>query len=93
MPEISVDYALIRRDTESDNATILVVKDRESRAIQATVLRMKGASLEEAGEEATEAIANFGHTAGKLMIKCDNENAMLDLRNEVIRRLPTGVLM
>ena len=53
VPEISMDYAFIRRGCESDNATILVVKDRESRAIQATVLRMKGASLEEAGEKAT----------------------------------------
>jgi hypothetical protein len=92
VPEISVDYAFIRRDTETENATILVVKDRESRAVQATVLRMKGASLDEAGEKATEAIANFGHTAGTLMVKCDNENAMLDLRKEVIRRRPTGVL-
>ena len=48
--------------------------------------------MEEAGEKATEAIENFGHTAGKLMIKCDNENVSLELRNEVIRRLPTGVL-
>ena len=87
-----MDYAFIRRDCESDNASILVVKDRESRAIQATVLRMKGASLGEAGEKATEAIENLSHTAGKLMIKRDNENALLDLRNEVIRRLPTGVL-
>ena len=92
VPEISIDYAFIRREAETDTATILVVKDRASRAVQATVLRMKGASLEEAGEKATEAVANFGHTAGKLMVKCDNENAMLDLRAEVIRRLPVGVL-
>ena len=53
-----------------------MVTDRESRAILAAVLRMKGASLEEAGEKATEAIETFGHTAGKLMIKRGNENAI-----------------
>ena len=76
MPEIAMDYAFIRRDTEEESLTILVVKDRDSRALQATAMRMKGASLEEAGEKATEALTNFGHTAGKLMIKCDNEPAM-----------------
>jgi hypothetical protein len=81
VPEISMDYAFIRRECEADNATILVVKDLESLAVQATVLRTNEASLEEAGEKATEAIARFRHTAGKLMIKCDNENAISDPGN------------
>ena len=91
VPEVGMDYCFIRRQAEEDTTTVLVVKDRDSRAIRAHVLRYKGTSLEESATLATEAIQAFGHK-GKLAIKTDNENALLDLRNEVVRKLDSGIL-
>ena len=39
VPEVGKDYAFVRREEETERVTILVVKDRETRAIQASVMR------------------------------------------------------
>ena len=91
VPEVSLDYAFVRRDTDEDKATILVVKDRESKAIMAAVLPMKGACLEEAGEKGAELIKGMGHK-GKLLIKTDNEPALKALRDATIQRLDQQIL-
>ena len=91
VPEVMLDYAFVRTDDERETLTILVVKDRESRAIRASVMTMKGACNEEAGEKAAEAIQGFGHR-GKLLIKVDNEPALKSLRDEVILKLDQGVI-
>ena len=41
VPEVGMDYAFIRRRAEGDTTTVLVIKDRDSRAIRAHVLRYK----------------------------------------------------
>jgi hypothetical protein len=43
VPEIMLDYAFVRREHEEDTLTILVMKDRGSRAIQAWRVERKGA--------------------------------------------------
>ena len=48
VPEIFLDYAFVRREDETKTATILLMKDRESRAIRASVMRSKGTCQEEA---------------------------------------------
>ena len=62
VPEVSLDYAFVRRGTDEDKAKILVVKDRETKAIMAAVLQMKGACLEEAGEKGVELISKVWGT-------------------------------
>ena len=52
VPEVMLDYAFVRRAAEEETLTILVMKDRESRAMRAWVMRHKGVCLEEAGERA-----------------------------------------
>ena len=91
VPEVMLDYAFVRRDDETERATILICKDRESRAIRAWVMRYKGASEEEACDRACEGIKSFGHK-GRLLIKVDNEPATLALREVSMTRLENGVI-
>ena len=91
LPEVGIDYAFVRREEETERVTILVVKDRETRAIQASVMRHKGTCHDEAGERAAEFIKNLGHH-GKLLIKADNEPALKDLRAATILHLDQGIL-
>ena len=55
VPEVMLDYAFVRRGEETETTTILIAKDRDSRAIRAWVMRHKGVCLEEAGERAADA--------------------------------------
>ena len=86
-----MDYAFVRRDDETETLTILIVKDRESRAIRARVMRAKGACNDEASDAAADAIRSFGHK-GKLLTKVDNEPALKALRDATIRKLDQAVL-
>ena len=54
VPEVALDYAFVRRQEEDDTLTVLVAKDRDSRALRAWVMRHKGASEEEAVERIAE---------------------------------------
>ena len=73
VPEVGMGYAVIRRRTEDDTTTVLVIKDRASRAIRAHVLRYKGTSLEEAADLATQGIQGLwgirGNFKSKLIMK------------------------
>ena len=42
VPEVGFDYAFVRRESEEETATLLVMKDRDSRAIRAWVVPVKG---------------------------------------------------
>ena len=42
MPEVGFDYAFVRREAEEDTTTLLVMKDRDSRAIRALAVPVKG---------------------------------------------------
>ena len=85
VPEILMDYFLVRRDDETDTVTILLMKDRYSRAIQAWVVERKGPNLDAAdvAQQVLEGLRNFGHR-GRVHIKTDNEPAVLSLKEEII---------
>ena len=72
--EVGLDYAFIRKEGESQTQTILVLKDRLSRALRAWVLRAKGACLDESVECAVEGIKQLGHV--KVLLRTDNEPAL-----------------
>jgi hypothetical protein len=86
VPEVMLDYAFVRRQHEQENVTVLVVKDRDSRALRGAVMRYKGVCLDESSERATDMIRGFGHT-DKIIIKVDNEPALKALRAEVMQKL------
>ena len=87
VPEVSIDYAFIRREEEADTQTVLVMKDRKSRALRAWLLRSKGIVQEETVEQATAGVLDFGF-AGEVVLKGDNEPALITLRDAIKARLP-----
>ena len=91
VPEVMMDYAFVRRQDEKETLTILIVKDRDSRALRGAVMRHKGVCLAEATDRATDIIKGFGHP-DKIIVKVDNEHALTALRTEVIQRLPKGAI-
>ena len=42
VPEVMLDYAFVRREEEAETVTVLVAKDRESRALRAWTMRYNG---------------------------------------------------
>ena len=89
LPEVALDYCLLRRENESETLTILVLKDRRSRAVRAWVMPNKGAERTDGVERALQGIKDFGHR-GPILVKVDNEPATLALREALMERLPEG---
>ena len=85
--EVALDYCSIRRKNETEAQTVLVLKDRASRALRSWQLQHKGVQNEEPAEIAAEGIRNLGYQ-GRVWIKVDNEPALLALRDEVMRKVP-----
>ena len=94
IPEILMDYSFVRRDDETETVTVLLMEDRYSRAIQAWVVERKGPNLDAAdfAQRALMGLRNFGHR-GRVLIKTDNEPAILSLKEEMMRRLEVGAIL
>ena len=90
-PEVSMDYAFVRRQDETETVTVLVVKDRDSRGLRTSVMKQKGIIIEESADKAADMVKGFGHQ-GKILMKVDNERALVALRKEVISRLGCDVI-
>jgi hypothetical protein len=45
IPEVAFDYAYVRRDDEEDNVTLLVMRDRDSKALRGWVLEREGVDM------------------------------------------------
>ena len=86
VPSVLLDYGFISKVGEEKSVTVLVMKDRESRILMADVVQRKGTIVDEAAEQATENVLRLGHR-GKLIVRADNEPALLALREEVMERL------
>ena len=89
VPEVAFDYAFIRRDDEEDVVTVLVMRDRDSKALRGWVLERKGADMEENVERAVAGIRDLGYR-GRVLIRTDGEPALVALSNAVIVHLPEG---
>ena len=90
VPEVGMDYCFLRRAESDDKITVLLQKDRDSRAMT-QVLESKGVACEEAVEAALRGINEFGHR-GKIILKADGEPALKALREQVLRRMDGGGL-
>ena len=91
VPEVGFDYAFMRRETEEETVTLLVMKDRDSRATRAWVVPVKGADMQHAVQRAVEGVHDLGHR-GPVVIKTDNEPAVLALREAIMKELHEGAL-
>jgi hypothetical protein len=91
VPEVCFDYAFVRRQGEEECITMLVMRDRGTRALRAWVVPEKGPSLEDSVTKAAEGVLHLGYR-GRVLIKCDNEPAMTAFRAALMTKLPEGAI-
>ena len=89
IPEVSFDYAFCRRDDETELATLLVMRDRDSKAIRAWTLERKGVDMEETVNRAVAGVQQLGYR-GRVLIRTDGEAALKALRDAITAALPDG---
>ena len=89
VPEVAMDYCFLSKEEGSKSLTVLVTKDRGSKAIIANAVLCKGRAFEDTVEQAALNIRRFGHL-GKVLLKTDNEAALVDLRKGVAKKLGPG---
>ena len=91
--EVMMDYCFLRRDDEAELITVLIFKERQSRAIQAWVVPHRSTILDQgaAVERALEGIRRFG-LRETVIIKTDNEPAILALREQIMAKLHISAL-
>ncbi len=89
IPEVAFDYAFVRRDDEEEVVTLLVMRDRDSKAVRAWVLQHKGADLEATVDRAVTGVRDLGYR-GRVLIRTDGEPALVALRNAITKGLPDG---
>ena len=81
VPEIGIDYAFVKESGEKENLTIIVMKDRESKAIFANVVELKGRGMEGTIDLVIENLRRLGYK--RIVLKSDQEPAILDLVNRI----------
>jgi hypothetical protein len=89
VPEVAFDFAFMRRDDETELATLLIMRDRDSKALRAWVLEHKGADLAATVDRAVAGVRELGYR-GRVLIRCDGEPALVALRNAITAALPDG---
>jgi len=85
VPEVGMDYGFMSRKGDKTQMTVLVTKDRDTKVIMANVVLRKGSGMEETVDQGTKNIRRLGHN-GRMGIKVDNEPALIDLRNSLMRK-------
>ena len=90
VPEILMDCCFVRRDDEIETVTVLLMKDPYS----AWVVERKGPDLDAAdvAQRALVGLRKFGHR-GRVLMKTDNEPAILSLEEEMMRRLDVSAIL
>eukprot|EP00969_Alexandrium_andersonii_P323783 14306150-Alexandrium_andersonii.AAC.1 len=71
-------YCFLTKDTSDATLTVLVINDRDSRAILAHPALRKGRLHDDAVDQAVASIRRLGHHH-RALLKTDNEPALLDL--------------
>eukprot|EP00969_Alexandrium_andersonii_P236383 10435930-Alexandrium_andersonii.AAC.1 len=74
-----MDYCFLAKDGSETSLTVLVIKDRDSRAILAHPVLRKGRLREDTVDQAVASIRRLGHHQ-RALLKTDNEPALVDLR-------------
>ena len=81
VPVISMDYAFMSKEDQIGKTKVIVIKDNKSKAIFTHVVSVKGASDPWIVKKIVEDIDSLGYKAA--ILQCDNENSILEVRNEV----------
>ena len=82
-PHVSMDYCFMGQD-ETKCLPILVIRDHASKTVFSHVVPCKGTSQQYPIAQSVDDIEQLGHA--KLILKSDQEPAILDLRDTIIAR-------
>eukprot|EP00969_Alexandrium_andersonii_P201348 8896710-Alexandrium_andersonii.AAC.1 len=74
-----MDYCFLTKDASEMSLTVLVLKDRDSRAVLAHPVLCKGRLREDTMGQAASSIRRLGHRQN-VLLKTGNEPALVDLR-------------
>ena len=86
-----MDYGFVRRQGEESQRTILVIKERRSRAIIALMVSTKGIEDQSTIDRSVRAIKRLG-LGSEMVVKVDNESPLKKLREMILERLPPGAV-
>ena len=81
IPYHHIDYWFMRDERGGNSIPVVVMKDSDTKAFGAHVVTQNG-NIDWVAEKLCEDIENFGHS-GKVVLKSDQENALVDLLGEV----------
>ena len=84
LPEVHMDYAFFRNEQAGESVPVLVLKERDSKALSAHVVPFKGATHGETVDQCIRDIKKWG-LHGDLILKSDQEAALVSLVTEIIR--------
>ena len=85
LPEIHLDYCFLGTEGE-EKETVLVLRERPHRMTMSTVVPMKGASLEWTVRRVLAFIKELGLEGHSIVLKSDQEPAIVALVGETLRR-------
>ena len=88
VPIVGMDYAFMNsKDDDDSKATpILVIKCSESGAICSHLVPQKGTAHEWIVDRVIAVLENLGYGKRKVIIKCDQEPAIVDLQKKIIKK-------
>ena len=84
VPHHHVDYWFMRDCKGAESTPVVVIKDSDTKAFGAHACLAKG-NIDWVAERLCEDVENFGHV-GKIVLKSDQESALLDLVGEVKKK-------
>eukprot|EP00975_Prorocentrum_lima_P004884 1063982-Prorocentrum_lima.AAC.1 len=61
VPEVAMDYCFLTKDTSETTLMVLVIKDRDSRAIMAHPVLRKGRLHDDTVDQAVASVRRLGH--------------------------------
>ena len=82
LPEVHMDYCFLRDEPKSESVPVIVLKDRDSRALSAHVVPYKGGDLEWAVLQAVRDMLKWG-IRGDAIVRSDQEAALKDFASAI----------
>eukprot|EP00969_Alexandrium_andersonii_P049691 2180956-Alexandrium_andersonii.AAC.1 len=87
-----MDDCFLTKDGSDASLAVLVIKDRDSRPTLARPVLRKGRLRDDAVDQAAASIRRLGHHQ-RVLLKTDNEPALVDLRRVVAVRLGVQIVL
>ena len=91
-PEVHMDYCFPRNEVGGTSVPVVVIKDRDSRALAAHVVPAKGGDQEWSVDRVCRDLLKWGIRSDVtwVTIRCDQESALQDFAQEVAKKSSDG---